>query len=247
MTKSNLLHSITVFILPFLRTALLIVAGIFLVFLPQFRGMNLIDVSKWWVLICIAVNIVTLCVLFIALKREGKTFNDLIHHNPIIKMRLKITLLITGCMFILGIGGLFGFSYLIYGYMPLTNTQPLPIWAAIITLLLFPVTTALAEIPFYLGYCTTQIKRITNNEFLSIFYPLFFYALQHSFMPLIFDWQHITLGFLKFIPLLILLGIWYYKKKDLLPIMIGHGLLDTAISIQILLVSIFPSIYSLLK
>ncbi|QVK21645.1 hypothetical protein KHQ82_04790 [Mycoplasmatota bacterium] len=247
MNKNNRYHSIVIFIVPALRTTLFIAAGILLGNLPPFRGRNLRDASSWWGLLCVVVNIITIIILLILTKRDGKTFKDLINHNPDKKKTLKEIKIAIPMMLLLGIGGLWGFSYLVYGYMPVTNTQPLPIWAAILVLILLPITIVFAEIPLYLGYCAPGIKNITKNEVLSIAYPLFFYALQHSFIPLLFDYKHILSRFLVFIPLLAIIGIWYYKKKDLLPLMIGHGLLDTLTVIQILLVSIYPSIYEMMR
>jgi hypothetical protein len=131
--------------------------------------------------------------------------------------------------------------------MPVTNTQPLPIWAAIIVVILLPVTIVFSEIPFYLGYCAPRINKISNNEVFSIVYPLFFYALQHSFMPSIFDFKHMLSRFLMFIPLLIFIGIWYNRKRDLLPLIAGHGLLDVFTGIQLLIVSLNPSIYEMMR
>ncbi len=150
-------------------------------------------------------------------------------------------------MVLLGIGGLVGISWLVYGYMPVTTTQPLPVWAAILVIILFPATVMFAEIPLYLGYCAPLIKEKTNNEVFAIVYPLFFYALQHSFMPLIFDFKHMLSRFLMFIPLLIFIGIWYYKKRDLLPLIAGHGLLDVFTGIQLLIVSLYPSIFEMMR
>jgi len=247
MNKNLESCSITIFLVPALRTVLFIVGGILLVILSSFGWNNFECASRWWALLCIVVNIITIIILFILAKRDGKNFRDLFNHNPNKKKTLKEILIAIPMMLLLGIGGLWGFSYLVYGYMPVTNTQPLPIWAAILVLILLPVTIAFAEIPLYLGYCAPRIKNLTKNEELSIIYPLFFYALQHSFMPLIFDYKHVVSRFLMFIPLLIMIGIWYYKKRDLLPLMIGHGLLDTITGIQLLMVSIYPSIYELMR
>lgn len=246
MKKNKELHSIVIFLLPALRTILFIIAGRLVVILPPFKGKSLMEVSRWWALICITVNIITIIILIILTKREGKTYKDLINHSPYKKKSYMEILIVISTMLLLGIGGLWGFSYLVYGYMPVINTQPLPNWAAIIVLIFLPITIIFSEIPLYLGYCAPKIKAITKNESLSIIYPLFFYALQHSFIPLIFDYKHILSRFLVFIPLLIMIGVWYYRKKDLLPLIIGHGFLDTLTGIQLLIVSIYPSIYEIM-
>jgi hypothetical protein len=221
--------------------------SIILVNLSPSRGKGLSNVSKWWPLLCIVVNIITIISLFILAKQEGKRFRDLINHVPDRKETLKGILIATPVMLLLGTGGLVGFSWLVYGYMPITTTQPLPIWAAIIVVILLPVTIVFSEIPLYLGYCSPKIKEITNNNSFSIIYPLFFYALQHSFIPLLLDFKFMFSRFIMFIPLLIMIGILYSRKRDLLPLMTGHGLLDLFTGIQLLMVSLYPSIYEVMR
>jgi hypothetical protein len=236
-----------VFFLPAFRTILFISSGLLFLAIPTNKGKNLNDVSMWWPLLCIGVNIITIIFLFLLTNYEGKKYRDLIHHIPDWKKTRKEILTATPIMLLLGIGGLVGFSWLIYGYMPVITTQPLPVWAAITVSILLPVTIVFSEIPFYLGYRTPRIKEITNSEVFSIVYPLFFYALQHSFMPLLFDFTYMVSRFVMFIPLLIMIGIWYSRKRDLLPLMAGHGLLDVFTGIQLLMVSILPSFYDMIK
>lgn len=215
--------------------------------MPSFRGKNLIDTSKWWPLLCIGINVITILLLFLLVRSEGTSFRALLNHNPDKRKTVRGILTATPLMLILGIGGLVGFSWLVYGYMPVTNTQALPVWAAILVVILLPATIVLSEIPFYLGYCAPRIKKKTKNEVFSIVYPLFFYALQHSFMPLLFDFRHVLSRFLMFIPLLIMMGIWYHRNKDLIPLMAGHGLLDLLTGIQLLMVALYPSIVEMMK
>jgi len=247
MESAKLKPLIEIFLLPAIRTLLFIVTGLLLVHLPAFRGNSLTDVSKWWPVLVIIVNLITIFLLFILVRRRGKSFGDLINPDKVRIRRVKDILSATALMLVLGIGGLWIFSFLVYGYMPLTNMQQLPLWAAIVVSVLLPGTIIFAEIPFYLGYCSPLIKKVTGNEIFSIIYPLFFFALQHSFMPLIFDIKHIISRFLVFIPLLVMIGLWYSRKKDLVPLMTGHGILDAIAGIQILLISYYPSIIEMMS
>jgi len=136
MNKEKRIRILTAFLLPSLRTILFIVSGVIVLYLPPFRGKSLAEVSRWWCMICIAVNLITIVILRYLLKSDGKTFGGLINHNKQVKTSIKIFLIVVIVMFILAMGGLWGFSSLVYGYMPVTNTQPLPVWAAIIVLVL---------------------------------------------------------------------------------------------------------------
>lgn len=228
--------------LPLIRIILFIIVGyLFAVVTNQ----TLEQASKWWPILCIVINIITIILLVIICKSQGTTYKNLI--NPTgTRFNLKYTLLIVVIMIIFGIGGIYIFGFLIYGSIPLTMIQPIPIWLAIINLFLLPITIVFAELPLYFGYSLNNIDKITGNKVLAILYPMFFYALQHSFIPLIFDWQHIIFRFLSFMPLMLILGFTYYKKKNLKPLMIGHGILDLAAASQILIISIVPTLFDFL-
>ncbi len=236
----------SVFIIPAVRTLLFLISSIVLLYMPAFRGNNLSDVAIWWPILCIVVNIITVILLFYLMHKQGRKFRELLIINGR-QTNVKEIFIALPIMVILGIGGLYGISFLIYGYMPLTTIHPLPLWAAIIVVILLPTTIVLSEIPFYLGYCIPEIRKITGSETFSIVYPLFFYALQHSFMPVLFDINHMLSRFLMFIPLLIMMGIWYNKKRTLIPLMAGHGFLDLLTGFQILIISVSPAVYDLMQ
>jgi len=114
-------------------------------------------------------------------------------------------------------------------------------------MILLPVTIVFAELPLYYGYSFNRIEENTGNKFLAMIYIIFFYALQHSFIPLLFEWEYILFRFLSFLPLMIVLGIIHNKKRALTPLMIGHAFLDLATGIQILIFSVFPEIFEIMQ
>jgi len=73
---------------------------------------------------------------------------------------------------------------------------------------------------------------------LAIMYTVFFYAVQHSFIPLLWDYKYMLFRFLSFLPLMLFLGIQYHKKNNLEQMMIGHGVMDLSTGMQVLLMSI---------
>ncbi len=204
------------------------------------------EVSRWWTLITIGVNFLTIWILFRIFRKRGVRFREIIGFQKG-KQNFSEIAMVVLIMLVTGMAGLWGFSYLVYGYMPVVNIQPLPLWAAITVVILLPATIVFAEIPLYTGYCSPALQEITDNRVFSVVYPLFFYALQHSFIPLIFDIRHIVAHFLTFIPLLIFIGIWYAKKKSLFPLLIGHGILDLFTGIQILIFSLNPALFELMR
>ena len=215
--------------------------------LPPFKGKTLKEVSGWWSMVAIVVNIITIIILYLLTKSEGKSYSSLFSHPKGSRISVKTVLLAVALMLPLGMAGLWGFSYLFYGYMPVTMVQPMPVWAAAVSLVLLPVSIVFAEIPLYIGYSVPRLEKTVGSKPFAYAYSLFFYALQHSFMPLIFESKHIISRFFIFIPLLIMIAIWNNRKKDIAPLMIGHGILDLGVSIQILVVSISPAIFDVMK
>lgn len=70
-----------------------------------------------------------------------------------------------------------------------------------------------------------------------------FFALQHSFIPVLFDVKYIIYRFISFLPLTIILCWHYHKKRNPLPIMVGHAVIDVATVMQILATSFVPGLY----
>jgi membrane protease YdiL (CAAX protease family) len=133
-------------------------------------------------------------------------------------------------------------GYLCYGILPYGAPMmiaPIPKVFAIINLVPLPVSTAFAEDGLYLGCGVNHMK----NKYAAILIPAFFFALQHCFIPTLFDAPYILYRFLSFLPLTIILCWYYYKKRNPVPIMIGHALIDVATAAQILASSTVPGFY----
>ena len=231
------------FILPLFRSILFITVGaVFATLTDQ----SLHQASQWWSIICTVCNIITIALLIFICKWEGITNKELIGYQKG-QRNLKYTLVIIVLMLLLGMGGMYGFGFMIYGYVPVSMIQPLPIWLAVINAVLLPLTIVFAELPLYFGYALNRIEKITGNKTVAIAYPMFFYALQHSFIPLLYDWKHIMFRFFSFLPLMLVLGIIYYRKRKLEPLMIGHAVLDLATGAQILMTSMSPALFEMMK
>ncbi len=231
------------FVMPLFRSVLFIMIGLLF---AGVTNQTLEEASRWWSILCTICNVITIVLLLVICKSEGITYKKLIA-NQKGQRNLKYTLLIVLLMIVLGMGGMYGSGFLIYGYIPVTMIQPIPVWLAVINAILLPLTVVLAEFPLYFGYSLNGIVKITGNKVLAILYPMFFYALQHSFIPLLYDWKHIVFRFMSFLPLVFVLGIIYYRNKKLQPLMIGHAFLDIATGAQIVMTSISPALYELMK
>lgn len=220
-------------------------------FLSVFFFMSLISkqpytaISKWWTAIAIICNIVTIAILYFYCRHKGITYKKLINYEKG-KTKIKPTILIVLIVLVVGMVGLFLSGLICYGSFPYLDkilVEPIPLWLAIIVLLLLPLSTTLAEDGLYLGYV---INLSSKNKWAAILPAAFFYALQHSFIPFLPDGIFVLYRFLSFLPLTLIMCIWYQKNKNPLPFMIGHFILNVATAVQILIMTISPDLFNLL-
>ena len=152
-------------------------------------------------------------------------------------------LIFTGIMLLIGIAGMYLAGWLCYGKFPYLAPMmiaPVPPFIAILNIFILPLTTTLAEEGIYLGYGVNSF----TSKWAAVFIPAFFYALQHIFIPTIFDIKFITYRFLSFLPLTIWICLKYYKGASISYIMTGHLVLNIATTIQIVITSFNPEAYA---
>lgn len=205
---------------------------------------ELSKISNWWSIVASIVNVCILIVLYVIATKKNIQFLDLINYT---KGNTSKKTIVTFSIIILlfGIGGMYISGFLFYGQFPYLAPMmiaPIPLSLAFINVLILPITTAFAEEGLYLGCGVNCIK----NKYMAIFIPAFFFALQHSFIPFLFDFNYILYRFFSFLPLTIIICWYFYQKRNPLPILIGHVIIDLATVFQILITSAFPELYMML-
>ena len=202
---------------------------------------NLSDISNWWSIVATIVNIITILLLVLITKKMNISYSKLINYEKG-KTKIKQTVIITIIVLVSASIGMNLAGFICYGVIPYyapMMASPIPVILAIINFILLPLTVPFAEDGLYLGCGVNQIK----NKKLSIIIPASFYALQHSFIPVLLEPKYIIYRFLSFLPLTIFFCIYYSKKKNPVPIMIGHAVVEIASVILVLVTSINPEIY----
>ena len=202
------------------------------------------EISNWWSVADTIVNLLTIAMLIFAARSTGQTFAELIGYK---KGQTKVSqvVIVSVVILVLGMGGMFLAGFLCYGvipYAPPMVIAPIPVVLAAVNIPLLPITTAFAEDGLYLGCGVNNIK----NKYAAVLVPALFYALQHSFIPTLFDVRYILYRFLSFLPLTVILCAYYYKKRDPVPIMIGHVIIDVATVAQIMATSAIPGFYDMM-
>lgn len=198
-------------------------------------------ISSWWSVIDTILNVCTIIFLVSAAKKNNMSFAELINYQKG-KTTIKQVIAVALVILVVGMSGMYLAGYLCYGVIPYAAPMliaPIPKLLAIINVFFLPVTTAFAEDGLYLGFGVNSIK----NKTCAILIPAFFFALQHCFIPTLFDAKYIMYRFLSFLPLTIILCWYYNKKRNPLPIMIGHTIIDVATVMQILATSTISGFY----
>ena len=204
-------------------------------------GKELKDITNCWSIIATIVNIITLLILIKIIKKEKTTFAKFINFRKG-RTNIREIAIVSLIMLIIGTGGMYLAGFICYGKFPYAAPmmiEPINQALAIVNLLVLPVTVAFAEEGLYLGCGVNSFE----DKYKAIFIPAFFYALQHCFIPTLFDIRYIIYRFLSFLPLTIILCWYYHKNKNPLPIMIGHALIEVASVVMILITSVNPEVY----
>ena len=186
--------------------------------------------AAWWTVTATLTNLVCIYLLVKLFKMEGLRYRDLFRFQ---RETVKTDLLWVLGLLILSIPAatlpnyfaaqwLFGDSQAV---VPLFF-RALPLWAILPTLVLFPLTIALAEIPTYFGYVMPRLEKQVGT-WLAVLLSALALAAQHVTLPLVFDVRFILWRLLMFIPFALLLAIALRWRPRLMPYMvIVHGLLD---------------------
>lgn len=105
--------------------------------------------------------------------------------------------------------------------------RPLPLWAAYLSLALFPVTIALTELPTYYAYAMPRLEALAGRSAVALTLAVFWHAAQHVTLPLVFDWRFIVWRFVMFLPFALWIALCLRWRPRLLPyLIIAHALID---------------------
>lgn len=83
--------------------------------------------------------------------------------------------------------------------------QPVPVIVAAVALIMFPLSTALVELPVYYGIIQPRLAALTGSRWVVIGLPALMHSLQHLGLPLL-DAGFLTWRGLMFLPLALLLS-----------------------------------------
>ena len=186
--------------------------------------------TAWWTVTAALTNLVCIYLLIKLFKMEGLRYRDLFRfQRDTVKKDLAwvlgiILLSVPAVIFpnYFTAQWLFGDSEAV---LPLFF-RSLPLWAILPTLVIFPITIALAEIPTYFGYVMPRLEKKVGT-WLAVLLAALALAAQHVTLPLVLDVRFIIWRLLMFLPFALLLaGALRWRPRWLPYMVIYHGLMD---------------------
>jgi hypothetical protein len=198
--------------------------------------------AAWWPLAATAANLVNLGMLARYLRLDGSSLASLYRvRRETLGRDILITLGTVMIAAPLAALPNIGLATLLFGDPQVALdmfVQPLPMWAAIAGVVLFPVTTALAELPTYYGYVQPHLARLTRSAWVVVLLPALAHALQHAALPLIFDTEFVVWRALMFLPFALLLSVVLRWRPSILPyLLVVHFALDLQAVLMVLAAS----------
>jgi len=78
----------------------------------------------------------------------------------------------------------------------------------------------------YQAYCAARLQVLTGSTWATVTVVGFWWVLQHSMFPLVFDWRLIVFRFLQFLPLVVVLQLIYLRTRRLPRMILMHWPMD---------------------
>jgi len=171
-----------------------------------------------------------LAVLWRLTRREGIGLFDLVGYDRVRLGRdilLGLTLIPISLALILGGVSLTG--WLVFGTLsPPYVFGPLPLWAALYGVIVFPFLWGLTEQMTYNGYLVPRFRIVSRSTGVAVSMVAAAWSFQHAVMPLTFDPKFMIFRALSPIPFSIFETLLYLRLRRLLPFALAHALMDGA-------------------
>lgn len=176
---------------------------------------------KYWTLTATLTNIISIVTLYFLLKQENISFFSIFHYQATKwKIDLIWFLLLLIISVPIAIAPSLALSKLLWGnteYYHQVLFQPIKHQLVYFLLLVYPITTGLAELTLYFGYIMPRLKNYIKLRWLVIILPVIAFSFQYCTLPLIFEAKFILFRGIMYLFFALIYGIALYKRPTLLP------------------------------
>jgi uncharacterized protein len=188
--------------------------------------------APWWTVYGSLIDIACLMSIAVLLRGEGLKVSSLLDFNRDFFWKdIRMLLLLVLIFLVVGlIGGTLA-GILIYSGPPPVTMGGLPLWGTLYSLIIWPALWGFTEQLTYQGYVLPRLQNLNGKTWLTILMIAIGYALQHTALPLVFDWKFILFRAISSLPFLIMIPI-YLRTRRLAPFIISHWIVD-ALSVAV--------------
>jgi uncharacterized protein len=189
-----------------------------------------LDAAGWLPLYAILIDAGCLGALWRLSRREGIGLGDLIGFD---RKRLGrdvlLGLAIIPPSLLLILGGNALSSLLVYGSVHAPDIfAPLPLWAALYAVLVFPLVWGITEQTTYNGYVLPRFQALSGNTPVAVAAVAFVWSAQHAVLPLTFDPQFMLYRLLSPLAQSTFFALVYLRIRRIVPLATAHWLMDGA-------------------
>jgi hypothetical protein len=190
--------------------------------------------APWWTVYGTFVDLGCLAFLVHLTRKEGLTLRDLIGR---IDWRWDLFLAATALVIVDACFMLTArpSTFVAYGAYPpdlfhlypgMVTARKLPAWATAYSCSIFLIIWSPTEEITYQGYALPRLCALFKRRWLAVLVVSFWFALQHSFLPVVWDWHYIVYRFLAFWPPMAAITLLYLWIRRLPPLILMHWSLD---------------------
>jgi hypothetical protein len=111
-------------------------------------------------------------------------------------------------------------------YPGMVMARKLPVWAIVYSCSIFLLIWSPTEELTYQGYALPRLHALTGRRWVAVLVVSFWFALQHSFLPVVSDWHYSVYRFLEFWPAMTAITLLYLWIRRLPPLFLMHWALD---------------------
>jgi hypothetical protein len=213
-------------------------AIIALLLLASGHGRPWFSSAGWWPITAFLGSLVIILFLVRFYRLEGRSYFNLLRFPRGLKKKdwasLAVILLLLGPVAFLPniviARGLFGDPQTALDLL----IHPLPFWAVLVSLSLFPLAVALSELPLYFACIAPRLEAGTGKPWIAWGLASFWLAAQHMALPFLPDLRFLLWRFGMFLPFAVMLALVLRRRPGLLPVLvIIHFLMDLSTGVLV--------------
>ena len=197
----------------------------------------------WWPISATVTSLAGIALLDWRLRCEGSRYLDLLRAQRATVGRdllvVAVAVLVAG---VLSVVTNVGLSVLLWGDPEAGASSffsPLPLWAAVLALVAFPLAVGLSELPTYFGFVLPRLRALGLSGMWAVLLSASLLSLQHVTLPLAFDAAFLVWRAFMFMPFALFLAALLALRPRLLPyLVVVHVLLDAVAGVQVFTLSL---------